>query len=101
MQGTGGLASDYIKETVYGRVPKAGRGTVQGCRNVVALAQELEVPRRLLYRWRARLEGAVAPVVVRPPGLEDENRQLKRLLAERSLEADFSKVACKKESTAQ
>jgi hypothetical protein len=61
----------------------------------------LEVPRRLLYRWRARLEGAVAPVVVRPPGLEDENRQLKRLLAERSLEADFSKVACKKESTAQ
>jgi len=69
---------------------------MQGCRNVVALAEELEVPRRLLYRWRARLEGTVASVVVRHPGLEDENRQLKQLLAERSLEVDFFKGALQK-----
>ena len=69
---------------------------MQGCRNVTALAEELEVPRRLLYRWRARLEGTVAPVVVRHPGLEEENRQLKQLLAERTLEVDFFKGALQK-----
>jgi len=69
---------------------------MKGSRNVVALAAELEVPRRLLYRWRARLEGAVAPVVVRHPGLEEENRQLKQLLAERTLEVDFFKGALQK-----
>ena len=69
---------------------------MQGCRNVAALAEELEVPRRLLYRWRTRLLGAVAPVVVRHAGLEEENRQLKQLLAERTLEVDFFKGALQK-----
>jgi transposase-like protein len=69
---------------------------MNGCRNVTALAEELGVPGRFLYRWRARLEGAVAPIVVRHPGLEEENRQLKQLLAERSLEVDFFKGALQK-----
>ena len=69
---------------------------MKGCRNVVALAEELGVPGRFLYRWRARLEGPIAPVVVRHPGLEEENRQLKQLLAERSLEVDFFKGALQK-----
>ena len=69
---------------------------MQGCRNVSALAEELDVPRRLLYRWRVRLEGAVAPIAARYPGLEEENRQLKQLLAERSLEVDFFKGALQK-----
>ena len=69
---------------------------MQGCRNVVALAEELGVPRRLLYRWRTRHEGSVVPVEVRHPGLEEENRQLKQLLAERSLEVDFFKGALQK-----
>ena len=69
---------------------------MKGCRNVVALAEELDVPRRLLYRWRARLEGMVAPIAPRYPGLEEENRQLKQLLAERTLEVDFFKGALQK-----
>jgi hypothetical protein len=69
---------------------------MQGCRNVVALAEEMEVPCRLLYRWRARLEGPAAPVVVRQLGLEEENRQLKQLLAGRTLEVFFLRVPCKK-----
>ena len=69
---------------------------MKGCRNVTALAEELGVPGRFLYRWRARLEGAIAPIVVRHPGLEEENRQLKQLLAERSLEVDFFKGALQK-----
>jgi transposase-like protein len=33
---------------------------MKGCRNVSAFAEELDVPRRLLYRWQMRLEGPVA-----------------------------------------
>jgi transposase-like protein len=69
---------------------------MQGCRNISALAKELDVPRRLLYRWQMRIEGPVAPIAPRYPGLEEENRQLKQLLAERTLEVDFFKGALQK-----
>jgi transposase-like protein len=71
-------------------------GRMQGCHNVAALAKELDVPRRLLYRWRMRLEGTVAAMAPRHAGLEEENRQLKQLLAERTLEVDFFKGALQK-----
>jgi hypothetical protein len=69
---------------------------MKGCRNISALAEELDVPRRLLYRWQMRIEGPVAPIAPRFPGLEEENRQLKQLLAERTLEVDFFKGALQK-----
>ena len=69
---------------------------MQGCHNISALAQELEVPRRLLYRWQMRLEGPVAPIAPHSSGLEEENRLLKQLLAERTLEVDFFKGALQK-----
>jgi hypothetical protein len=69
---------------------------MQGCHNISALAKELEVPRRFLYRWQMRLEGPVAPIAARSSGLEDENRLLKQLLAERTLEVDFFKGALQK-----
>src|SRR5580658_5595375 len=69
---------------------------MQGCHNISALAKELKVPRRLLYRWQMRLQGPVAHVAPRFPGLEEENRQLKQLLAERALEVDFFKGALQK-----
>ena len=69
---------------------------MQGCHNISALAKELDVPRRLLYRWQMRLQGPVTPIAPRYPGLEEENRQLKQLLAERTLEVDFFKGALQK-----
>ena len=69
---------------------------MQGCHNISALAKELDVPRRLLYRWQMRMQGPVAPISPRYPGLEEENRQLKQLLAERTLEVDFFKGALHK-----
>lgn len=69
---------------------------MQGCHNISALSKELDVPRRLLYRWQMREEGPVAPMVARYAGLEEENRQLKQLLAERTLEVDFFKGALQK-----
>lgn len=69
---------------------------MQGCGNISALAKELDVARRLLYRWQMRSVGPVAPIAPRFPGLEEENRQLKQLLAERTLEVDFFKGALQK-----
>jgi len=58
---------------------------MQGCHNISALAKELDVPRRLLYRWQMRMQGSVAPIEARSSGLVEENRLLKQLLAERTL----------------
>ena len=69
---------------------------MKGCRNISALAEELDVARRLLYRWQTRVEGPVAPMAPRQAGLEEENRLLKQLLAERELEVDFFKGALQK-----
>src|SRR5438445_11351814 len=71
------------------------------CEDVGELARELGVTRRCLYRWRTKLE-------VVEPGEEEsrpsthrasyrkEIQQLKRLLAEKTLEVDFFKGALQK-----
>jgi len=74
---------------------------LKACDNIVALSEELGVHRRLLYKWRDQLD----PVEVSeeaPPGnprestLRKEVSQLKRLLAEKAMEADFFKGALQK-----
>ena len=67
------------------------------CENIVALSQELGVHRRLLYKWRDQLD----PVEVEEPPAENrrestlrkEVHQLKRLLAEKTMEVDFLRGA--------
>ena len=70
---------------------------LKSCDNIVALAQELGLHRRLLYKWRDQLEpvehGEAAP---RTPELRQQVRQLKRLLAEKAMEVDFFKGALQK-----
>ena len=66
------------------------------CVTVVGLARELGVRAKLLHRWRARLEGPAKLAAPRQLTLEEENRQLKQLLAERTLEVDFFKGALQK-----
>ena len=69
--------------------------------NVGALAQELGVTRRCLYKWRAKLD-LVEPgeESVRPNTHESayrkQTQQLKRLLAEKTVEVDFFKGALQK-----
>jgi hypothetical protein len=43
-------------KTVYEGIPGSGGGTFEGLQNLVALAKELRVSRRQLYRWRAELD---------------------------------------------
>jgi transposase len=71
------------------------------CDDVGELARELGVTRRCLYKWRSKLE-------VMEPGEEasrpsthtasyrKEIQQLKRLLAEKTMEVDFFKGALQK-----
>ena len=70
---------------------------LKSCDNIVALAQELGLHPRLLYKWRDQLEpvehGEAAPST---PELRQQVRQLKRLLAEKAMEVDFLKGALQK-----
>ena len=68
--------------------------------NIVELAKELGIHRRMLYRWRDELE-PVAKREASPPQsgevrLRHEVHQLKRALADKTLEVDFFKGALQK-----
>ena len=73
---------------------------LKNCANVTALAQELGIERTLLYKWRERMERREG----KREGSNDSGQrkhgqeidELKRLLAEKSLEADFFKGALQK-----
>lgn len=76
---------------------------MKGCNNIAALAEELGIERKSLYLWRAQLDPE--SVVSRKPGpagksreaeLEKEVVQLKRVLADKTLELDFFKGALQK-----
>jgi transposase-like protein len=71
------------------------------CENIVALSEELGVRRRLLYKWRDQLDpvdigGEPPSENARESTLRKEVSQLKRLLGEKTLEADFFKGASQK-----
>jgi transposase-like protein len=88
-----------------GRYPKEFRRKaverLKRCENVVALSEELGVHRRLLYKWRDQLDpvdigNEPPPENPRESTLRKEVSQLKRLLAEKTLELDFFKGALQK-----
>jgi transposase len=71
------------------------------CDDIGALARELNIHRRYLYRWRDQLEPAEKsegppPQNSRESTLRKEVSQLKRVLAEKTLELDFFKGALQK-----
>jgi len=84
-----------------GKFPKAFRqmavDRLNQCDNIVELAKELGISRRLLYTWREKLEplarGEGTPGTSREATLRNELSQLKRVLAEKVLEVDLFKGA--------
>jgi transposase-like protein len=84
-----------------GKFPKAFRQMaverLNHCENIVELAKELGISRRLLYTWREQLEpverGDAPPATSREATLRKEVSRLKRVLAEKVLELDFFKGA--------
>ena len=92
------------KKRTTGRYPQAFRKMaverLKGCDNIVALSAELGVHRRLLYKWRDQLEpiddGQGPPENGKERELRLQVAQLKRLVADKTLEADFFKGALQK-----
>lgn len=71
------------------------------CESVKALAQELQVSRTVLYKWRDQLAPQDRADREKEPEsqvtrLQGENRQLKQALAEKVLEVDFFEGALQK-----
>ena len=70
------------------------------CDDIGALAKELDIHRRMLYRWRDQLDpvrkNEGSPPNSREARLRHEVNQLKRALAEKTLEVDFFKGALQK-----
>ena len=71
------------------------------CDDIVALAAELGIHRRLLYRWRDQLDPVdmgewPPPQNSRESTLRKEVSQLKRVLADKTVELDFFKGALQK-----
>ena len=88
-----------------GRYPKEFRRMaierLKNCDNILALSRELGVHRRLLYKWRDQLEPIDVPEESLPQNsrefiLRKEVHQLKRVLAEKTMELDFFKGALQK-----
>jgi transposase len=84
-----------------GKYPEAFRRMalerMKDCASVTALAKELGVDRTVLYHWQRNTdfsEGGTANSPVRK--LRKEVRDLKRVLAEKTLEVDFFKGALQK-----
>ena len=92
------------KKRAVGKYPKAlekmAVERLKGSDNIVALAKELGVHRRLLYKWRDQIEpiddGQAPPENGRERELRLQVVQLKRLVADKTLEADFFKGALQK-----
>ena len=93
------------RKSRVGRYPKEFRRLaverLKGCDNIVAPRTKLGVHRRLLYKWRDQLDPAEIaeespPQNSRESTLRKEVNQLKRLLAEKTVEVDFFKGALQK-----
>jgi hypothetical protein len=73
---------------------------LKGCDNIVALSERPGVHRRLLYKLRDQLEpvddGQAPPENSKERELRLQVAQLKRLVADKTLEADFFKGALQK-----
>jgi transposase len=91
-----------VKRKRYSRkFQRMAVGRMLTCHDVRELARELGVTRRCLYKWRTKLE-VVEPgeEALRPSTHAASHRkeilQLKRLLAEKTMEVDFFKGALQK-----
>ncbi len=71
------------------------------CSNILALAEELDIDRRLMYKWRDQFDPVekdkeLPPLNSRESTLRKEVTQLERVLADKTVELDFFKGALQK-----
>ena len=97
----GAASGEETSGTVFKRVPADVRRAHETMRRHRGAAKELDIHRRYLYRWRDQLEPTeksegLPPQNSRESTLRKEVSQLKRVLAEKTLELDFFKGALQK-----
>lgn len=73
--------SRYTDEQKIAILQQAGAGA-----QVRELCRKHGITEQTFYRWRAKYEGMVASDAKRLKALEDENRRLKKLVADLSLD---------------
>ena len=60
---------------------------------VLELCREHQMSSATFYKWRAKYGGMDASMISEMKGLEDENRRLKKMFAELSMQNDLLKEA--------
>ena len=85
--------SRFTEEQIVGILKEHEAGASTG-----ELIRRHGIARETFYRWRAKYGGMQVSDAKRLHQLEDENRRLKRLIAEQALEAQILKDLIKKYS---
>ena len=65
----------------------------EGCVPVAELCREHGMSNASFYKWRAKYGGMDASLISQMKAIEDENRRLKRMYADLSMQADLLKEA--------
>src|SRR5215210_5585762 len=77
----------HTPEQIIRKLREAERMLAEGC-EVAEVAKALEVSEQTFHRWRAQYGGMKAEDAKRLRELERENARLKRIVADKELEAD-------------
>ncbi len=80
----------HTPEQVVRKLREAERLLAEG-KTIPEVAKALEVSENTFHRWRAQYGGMKADDVKRLKGLERENAQLKRIVANKEIEIDALK----------
>src|SRR5438876_12203605 len=80
----------HTPEQIVRKLREAERMLAEG-KAIPEVAKELEVSENTFHRWRAQYGGMKGNDVKRLKGLERENQQLKRIVADKELEIDALK----------
>lgn len=76
----------YKEEQIVGILHEAAAGT-----SMAEIARRHGITETTLYRWRAKYGGLQVNEAKRLKALEDENRRLKKLVAQQALDIDMLK----------
>lgn len=83
--------SRFTEEQIIGLLKQAEAGT-----SVQELCRKHGVSAWTFYRWRSKFGGMAVPEARRLRELEEENRRLKRLVADQALDVQLLKEALSK-----
>ena len=66
-------------------------GEVRGGKSIAAACREYGVSEQTVYRWRSRYGGMDVSEVRRAKELEEENRRLRKIVAQQAMDIDALK----------